>query len=167
MIKLGKVTVNIGVGAAGEPLEKAEKLLKKISGQKPVRTISKKRVPTWSIRKKQAIGAKVTLRGKKAMEFVDRVIEAKERKLKPSQFDNNGNFAFGIAEYIDIPGIKYDPEIGIYGFDVCVTLEKDGYRISKRKRQKKKVPLNHKITKGEAVEWVEKNLNVKVTEDAE
>ena len=167
MIKLSKVTVNIGVGTAGEPLEKAEKLLAKLSGQKPVRTTSKKRIPTWGIRKKQAIGVKVTLRGKKAMEFVDKVIEAKERKLKPSQFDNNGNFAFGIAEYIDVPGIKYDPEIGIYGFDVCVTLEKNGYRISRRKRQKKKVPTNHKLTKEDAIEWVEKNFNVKVTDDAD
>ncbi len=167
MIKLGKVTINIGVGTAGEPLEKAEKLLSKLSGQKPVRTTSKKRIPAWSIRKKQPIGVKVTLRGKKAKEFVDKVIEAKDRKLKPSQFDSSGNFAFGIPEYIDIPGVKYDPEIGIYGFDVCVTLEKNGYRISKRKRQKKKVPRGHKLTKEEAISWVEKNLNVKVTEDVE
>lgn len=167
MIRLGKVTINIGVGAAGEPLEKAEKLLEKLSGQKPIRTSSKKRIPTWGIRKKQAIGVKVTLRGKKALDFVNTVIEAKDRNLKPSQFDNNGNFAFGISEYIDIPGIRYDPEIGIYGFDVCVTLEKRGYRISRRKRQKKKVPVTHKLTKDEAIVWVEKNLNMKVTEDAE
>ncbi|MFC2174938.1 50S ribosomal protein L5 [archaeon] len=167
MIKLGKVTINIGVGTAGEPLEKAEKLLEKLSGQKPVRTTSRKRIPTWGIRKKQAIGVKVTLRGKKAVEFVKQVVEAKERTLRPKQFDESGNFAFGISEYIDIPGVKYDPEIGIYGFDVCVTLEKSGYRIHKRKRQKKKVPNSHKLTKDEAIEWVQKNLDIKVTDNAE
>ena len=115
MIHLGKVTVNIGVGASGEALEKAEKLLTKLCGQKPVRTVSKSRIPGWGIRKKQPIGVKVTLRGKKAVDFVNTVVEAKDRMIKPSQFDENGNFAFGISEYIDIPGIKYDPEIGIYG----------------------------------------------------
>lgn len=167
MIRLGKVTVNIGVGTAGEPLEKAEKLLENLCEQKPVRTISKKRIPGWGIRKKQPIGVKVTLRGKKAKDFIDKTIEAKERKLDSSQFDNNGNFAFGISEYIDIPGVKYNPEIGIYGFDVCVSLEKIGYRIHKRKRQKRKVPLRHKLTKKEAIEWVQKNLNIKVTNNAE
>jgi len=167
MIRLGKVTVNIGVGTAGEPLEKAEKLLEKISGQKPVRTTSRKRIPAWGIRKKQSIGVKVTLRGKKALDFVNQVIEAKERTLRPKQFDENGNFAFGVSEYIDVPGVKYAPEIGIYGFDVCVTLEKNGYRINKRKRRKAKVPRSHKLTKEEAIDWVQKNLNIKVTEDAE
>ncbi len=167
MIQLGKVTVNIGVGIGGEPLEKAEKLLTKICDQKPIRTSSKKRIPGWGLRKKQAIGCKVTLRGKKALDFVNTVVEAKERTLKPSQFDNNGNFAFGISEYIDVPGFKYDPEIGIYGFDVCVTLEKKGYRISRRKRQKRKIPVIHKLTKEEAITWTEKNLKIKVSEDAD
>ncbi len=167
MIKLGKVTVNIGVGTAGEPLEKAEKLLEKLCEQKPIRTTSRKRIPGWGIRKKQSIGVKVTLRGKKAKEFVDKVVEAKERNLKPSQFDENGNFAFGIGEYIDVPGFKYDPEIGIYGFDVCISLEKTGYRINKRKRQKHKVPRKHKLTKDEAIEWVQKNLDIQVNDNAD
>lgn len=162
MISIEKVTVNIGVGASGEPLEKAERLLEKLCNQKPIRTISKSRVPTWGIRKKQAIGVKVTLRGKKATDFLNKAFDAKDRILKRSQFDDNGNFAFGIQEYIDLPGVKYDPEIGIFGFDVCVSLRKKGYRIKKRKREKKKIPSNHKITKEEAIEWVEKNLNVKV-----
>ncbi|MCD6522851.1 MAG: 50S ribosomal protein L5 [Candidatus Diapherotrites archaeon] len=162
VISIDKVTVNIGVGASGEPLEKAEKLLEKLCNQKPIRTLSKSRIPSWGIRKKQPIGVKVTLRGKKALEFLNKAIEAKDRTLKRSQFDENGNFAFGISEYIDLPGVKYDPEIGIFGFDVCVSLKKRGYRIKRRKREKKKIPSNHKITKEEAIEWVEKNLNIKV-----
>ena len=167
MIHLGKVTVNIGVGTAGEPLEKAEKLLEKLCGQKPVRTLSKSRIPGWGIRLKQQIGVKVTMRGAKAKEFVEKAILAKEGKLSAKQFDQNGNFAFGIAEYIDIPGVKYDPEIGIYGFDVCVTLEKDGYRVHRRKRMKRSVPASHRLTKAEAIDWVQKNLKIQVTQDAE
>ncbi len=162
MIKVGKVTINIGVGTAGESLEKAEKLLETLCGQKPIRTMSKSRIPTWGVRKKMPIGVKVTLRGKKATEFLNNAVNAKERTVKSTQFDNSGNFAFGISEYIDIPGVKYDPKIGIFGFDVCVTLEKNGYRIKKRKREKTKVPTSHKITKDEAIEWVQSTLDIKV-----
>ncbi len=164
-VKVDKVTVNIGVGESGEPLEKAEKLLLKLTNQKPVITKSKKRIPTWGIRRKQAIGVKVTLRGRKALDFLKMALEAKEKRLNKSNFDKNGNFAFGIPEYIDLPGIKYDPEIGIFGFDVCVTLTKDGYRIKRRKREKKKIPSKHKLTKDEAIEWAKKNLSVNVEAD--
>ncbi len=164
-VKIDKVTVNIGVGESGEPLEKAEKLLLKLTGQKPVRTRSKKRIPTWGIRRKQQIGVKVTLRGKKAMDFLKMALEAKENKLNPGNFDDNGNFAFGVSEYIDLPGIKYDPDIGIFGFDVCVTLIKDGYRVKRRKRAKAKIPARHKLSKEEAIEWVKSNLGVKVEAD--
>jgi len=156
--------VNIGVGSSGEELEKAEKLLEKLCGQKPVRTISTKRIPEWGIRKKQPIGVKVTLRGKKALEFLNKALDAKERKIKSSQFDENGNFAFGVSEYIELPDVKYDPSIGIFGFDVCVTLEKNGYRIKRRKRQKSKIPKKHKLTKEEAIKWVKDNLKVEVEE---
>lgn len=165
MIKISKVTVNIGVGSSGEELEKAEKLLEKMCGQKPVRTLSTKRIPEWGIRKKQPIGVKVTLRGKKALEFLNKALDAKERKIKKTQFDENGNFAFGVAEYIELPGVKYDPSVGIFGFDVCVTLEKDGYRVKRRKRQKSKIASKHKLTKEEAIGWVKENLKVEVEEE--
>jgi large subunit ribosomal protein L5 len=161
-VKLEKVTLNIGIGSSGERLEKAEKLLEKLAGQKPVRTLSKSRIPTWDIRKKQQIGTKVTIRGKKALDFLNRALDAKDRKLNSTQFDDSGNFAFGISEYIDMPSVKYDPEIGIFGFDVCVTLSKHGYRIKKRKREKRKVPNNHRVGKTEAIDWVQKNFGVKV-----
>ncbi len=163
-IKIAKVTVNIGVGESGERLEKAVKLLEKLTGQKPLITKSKHRIPTWGIRRKQPIGAKVTLRGQKAMDFLKMALEAKDNTLSPGNFDENGNFAFGVHEYIDLPGVKYDPEIGIFGFDVCVTMEKDGYRIARRKIEKRKVPRKHKLTKEESIKWVEENLGVKVVE---
>jgi large subunit ribosomal protein L5 len=163
MIRVEKVTVNIGVGQPGDPLDKAERLLQTLTGQKPLRTLSRSRIPTWGIRPKQQIGVKVTLRGDKAVEFLKRAIAAKGAVGEKS-FDDEGNFAFGIAEYIDIPGVKYDPEVGIYGMDVCVTLEKTGYRVKKRKRQKRKIPAHARLKKEEAVAWARDQLGIKVGE---
>ncbi|MGB9674886.1 MAG: 50S ribosomal protein L5, partial [Nanopusillaceae archaeon] len=118
-IVIEKVTINIGVGKPGEPLEKAEKLLKKMfPDRKPVRTKAKKRVQAWGIRPGLEIGVKLTIRGKKAEEVLRWLLKAVNNTLKESQFDQFGNFGFGIKEYVWIPGLKYDPEIGILGMDV-------------------------------------------------
>lgn len=167
MIRVGKVTVNIGVGSSGEELEKAEKLLLDMCEQKPVRTLSKSRIPTWNVRKKQPIGVKVTLRGEKAVNFVKNVIRAKDNKLPEKSFDVNGNFSFGVHEYIDIPGVKYDPDIGIFGFDVCVTLEREGYSIKRRKRCKAHMPEEHKVGREEAMKWVQTSLGVEVIKESD
>ncbi len=162
MIKVEKVTINIGAGAAGERLEKAKKLLEKLTGQKPIETVSKKRIPNWGIRKGLPIGAKVTLRGKKAKEFLKKCLEAVDNKIKESNFDANGNFSFGIKEYIELPGEKYDPEIGMFGFDVCVTIGKQGYRVKRRKIKKSKYPKRHSVKKEEAIEFIKKEFGVEV-----
>lgn len=156
MISIEKVTLNVGVGGAGEKLEKAKKLLQKISGQKPIETVATKRVPTWNIKQGMVIGTKVTLRGKKATDVMTRCLEAIEKKVKESSFSSDGNFSFGVKEYIDVPGFKYDPELGMFGFDVCITLKKWGYRVGKRKRAPGKVPKKHRITKAEAVDFAKK-----------
>lgn len=160
MISIEKVTVNIGVGVAGEKLEKAKKLLEKLTGQKPVENKSDKRIPTWNIRPGLAIGSKVTLRGKKAIDFLNLSLDARDRKVKDSNFDNLGNFSFGIHEYIDVPGFKYDPDIGILGFNVSATLQKWGYRVKKRKRKTATPPKRHLITKKESIEYFKKNFSV-------
>jgi large subunit ribosomal protein L5 len=162
MISIEKVTVNIGVGAAGEKLEKAKKLLEKLTGQKPIETTAKKRIPTWNLKPGLAIGTKVTLRREKAKEFLKMVLESVDKKVKQSNFDNLGNFSFGIHEYIDVPGFKYDPDIGILGFDVNVTLQKWGYRVKKRKRKTSHISKKHNITKEESEEFFKKNFNVVV-----
>ena len=135
-----------------------------MSGQKAVKTGAKKRIPSWGVRGGMQIGCKVTLRGKTAMDFLDKSLEANDRSLKAKNFDNKGNFAFGVKEYIDIPGLKYDPDIGILGFDVCVTLNKWGYRVGRRKRKQSRVPDKHVITKEEAIAFTKEKLNVQVAE---
>jgi large subunit ribosomal protein L5 len=160
MIRIDKVTLNVGVGGAGEKLEKAKTLLQKVSGQKPVETYARKRIPTWNLRKGLAIGCKVTLRGQKAVEILNRTLTANEKRIRGRSFDNTGNVCFGVKEYIDVPGMKYDPAIGMMGMDVCVSLEKHGYRVKRRKRGQASV--NTRITPEEAIEFMKSNFGVEI-----
>ena len=162
MISIEKVTINIGVGQAGEQMEKAKKLIENLTGQKAIEMQTNKRIPTWGVRKKLAIGTKTTLRGKKAKEFLEKCLDAVDHQLKSKSFDEFGNFAFGVKEYIDLPGIKYDPEIGMFGFDVCVTMKKWGYRNAKRKIKKSKIPKKHRVTKQESIDFIKENFKVEV-----
>lgn len=159
-IRIEKVTINIGCGEPGEKLEKAKTLLEKLTNRKIILTKTKKRT-TFGTPKGRTIGCKVTLRGKDAKEFLKKAFDAIDNKLKNNSFDTQGNFSFGIKEHIDLPGVHYDPEIGIYGMDVCVTLERRGYRI-KRKRISHKVGKKHLIKPEEAREWVSKIFGVQI-----
>ncbi len=160
-IRIEKVTINMGVGQSGDELKKAQQILEKITGAKTVQTICKVKQPLWDIRPGMPIGCKTTLRGKKAIDFLKNALAAKGNSLSKKSFDVLGNFGFGIKEYIDLPGTKYDPKLGIRGFDVLVSLERRGYRV-KRRRMAKAVGKNHLISKDAAVEFVKKNLGVEV-----
>ncbi|WWQ60393.1 50S ribosomal protein L5 [Sulfolobus tengchongensis] len=163
-VKLAKVTVNIGLGESGDRLQKAYQLLQELTGAKPVYTNAKKTIREFGIRKGQPIGVKVTLRGAKAEEFLRKVLEAIGYRLRKSSFDNYGNVAFGIAEHVILPGARYDPEIGIFGMDIAITLERPGYRIARRRRKKTKIPNRHRVTKEEAMEFLRNNFNVQIVE---
>ncbi|GAB6136107.1 50S ribosomal protein L5 [Thermococcus prieurii] len=160
--RIAKLTINIGVGESGERLTKAEKMLQDLVGQKPIRRRAKQTNKDFGIRRGEPIAVKVTLRGKKAYEMLDRLLEAVDRKLSVGNFDEHGNFCFGIQEHINIPGVEYDPEIGIFGMDVCVTLERPGFRVAKRKRQRRKIPAKHKLTKEEGIVFAIEEFKVNV-----
>jgi large subunit ribosomal protein L5 len=160
--RIEKVTLNIGVGESGEKLVKAEKLLQKITNSKPVRTISKHKVPTWNLRKGEPIGCKITLRREEAENILKKMLYAKDNKLTESNFDEHGNIAFGIHEYIDIQGMKYDPEIGIMGLNVNTTLEKPGYRVKRKRLSPGKIPKKHTATKKEAIEFMKEKFGVEL-----
>ena len=164
-IKLEKVTMNIGTGGPGENMDKSLKLLTNLTGMKPIQTKTKKRIPGWGIRPGLNIGCKVTMRGKKAEEFLARLLEAKNKTLKPSNFDKNGNFSFGIVEYLDIPDAEYDIEVGIIGFEVAVTLSRPGFRINKRRIYKKKLPRKIRIIKDDAINFMKSKYSIKVGEE--
>jgi len=160
-ISLFKVVINIGVGKAGEPLERAKNALTELTGHMPSVRGAKNSVRDFNIHKGEPIGTMVTLRRDDASNFLKRIIESKRNLVKSSSFDNNGNLSIGIREHIDIPGTKYNPDIGIFGMDVCSSLTRPGYRVAK-KRNSSKIGRNHKITKEEAMDFFKNKFGVKI-----
>ncbi|MBT3298591.1 50S ribosomal protein L5 [archaeon] len=160
-IKISKITLNIGAGKNEVMLNKGLKLLSKLTPVKPVKTTSNKRIPAWGLRPGLQIGAKVTIRAG-ATELLKKLLVAKENQLSKKSFDTNGNFSFGVAEYIDIEGLEYDPELKIMGLEVAVTLERPGFRIKKRRILTKKIGKDHLINKEEAMNFVTKKFGVTV-----
>ncbi len=161
--RVGKVIVNISVGESGELLERAMKLLETLTGQKPCKRAAKKTIKDWGIRKREPMACIVTLRGQRAMDFLKRAFEALGSKLSASSFDPYGNFAFGIKEHIEIPGVKYDPKIGIFGMDVCVSMDKPGYRVKRKHRAKSKVGKRQILAREEAINHVKEVFKLEIS----
>jgi large subunit ribosomal protein L5 len=164
-IQVEKVTLNCGCGTDHTRLEKSIKLLAIITGKTPIKTITQKRIPNWGLRKGLPVGGKVTLRGKDAQAIIPRLLTAKENKLGPNCFDTNGNVSFGIPECIDIPGVEYDPAIGIIGLQVSITLKRPGFRIKNRVVQRRKIPDKHTISQADAIEFAKSSWAITVDEE--
>jgi large subunit ribosomal protein L5 len=127
--RLSKVVINMGVGAAtgqASLLEGAVRDLTTITGQKPVVTRAKKSIAGFKLREGNAIGAKVTLRGDRMWEFMDRLISIAIprirdfRGLNPRSFDGNGNYTFGLTEQLVFPEIDYDSIDQPRGMDITI-----------------------------------------------
>jgi large subunit ribosomal protein L5 len=161
-ISVGKVVINIGVGKSGEPVERAKHGLEDLTGKIPTVTTAKKNFRDFGIHQGEPIGAMVTLRRKDATDFLKRCLEAKGNKMNINSFDDYGNISIGIREHIDIPGTKYNPDIGIFGMNVCVSLVRPGYNISK-KRGKSKIGKGHRIRKDGAVEFFTNGFGVEIS----
>ncbi|MBI2652625.1 50S ribosomal protein L5 [Candidatus Woesearchaeota archaeon] len=164
-IRIGKVTLNIGAGKDQSKLEKGLVLLNAVANATPIKTITNKRIQEWGLRPGLPIGCKLTLRKYNAVKMIPRLLDAVDNKLREKQFDNNGNIAFGIHEYIEIPGVKYNPKIGIMGLEVCITLERPGYRIKRRRLLARKIPARHRIAKQEAIDFMATNFNTRVGDE--
>jgi large subunit ribosomal protein L5 len=161
-IRVDKVTVNMGVGEGGEKLQNCSGLLGKISGKKAVKTIARVRNPVFKIKQGDPIGTKVTMRRKEGEEFLNKALEAVDKKISSRAFDKEGNFSFGVKEYIDFPGVKYDPKLGIVGFDVCVTLKRRGSRVTTRRRGQHAIGRRHRITNEEGMTFAKEVLGVEI-----
>lgn len=157
-----KVVVNIGVGEAGERLVKAEKVLEMVTGQKPVETVSKTVNRDLGIRVGMPLGCKVTLRGEAADDFVRKALPIREMRVPEYSFDKEGNMSFGISDYTDFEGMKYDPEIGIFGMDISVVLRRPGDRVTKRALLRRRVPKSHRVTREEAIAFMKEKYEVEV-----
>ena len=157
-----KVVVHMGVGQGGQPLAQAEEILGEVAGQQPVRTTAKRTIQDFEVREGDPIGAKVTLRGPEAIEFLETALPLAE--IDSAQFDETGNFSFGVEEHTDFPSQEYDPEIGIYGLDVTVNLVRPGYRVRKRDKRARQIPNAHRLTVEDAIAFLESNYDVEVSD---
>lgn len=160
--RIAKICVNISVGKSGDPLEKASKVLEELTGQKPCRRKAKKTIRDFGIRKGEPIACLVTLRGERAYSFLQKVLQTVNNQIKKESFDKTGNVSFGINEHIEIPGVKYIPELGIYGMDISINLERPGYRVKRRKVKRSKVGSNHLLSREEAMLFLKEEFGVQV-----
>lgn len=163
-VRVDKVVVNIGVGEGGEKLIRAEKVLELLTHHKPVRTLSRTTNKDLGIREGSPIGCKVTLRDEDALRFLKDAFWVKNNKIAGYSFDPEGNFSFGVADYTDFKDMKYDPDIGIFGMDICATLGRGGLRVKNRKRARGRIPKYHRIKPNEAKDFVKTKLNVEVVD---
>ena len=159
-LKIGKVVVNISVGQSGTPLSNAISILEGMTGQTPAPRPAKMTIRQWGIRKGEPMACAVTLRGETADAFLQKAFTAIRHRINPRSFDKDGNFAFGIREHIDVPGTRYDPQTGIIGMDVMATVERAGYRVSKRKRAQSKVGSSHRVTPDESRAFISETYGV-------
>lgn len=157
-VSIDKLTLNFGAGKDQQRLEKGIQLIKMITGKEPVKTRTQARIPSWGLRPGLPIGLKLTLRGQEAEDVLKRLLEAKENRLKPSCADENGNISFGLSEYIDIPGVKYDPKIGVIGLQASITLTRPGYRVMRRKNKNAPVSAEHRVNKEEALAFMKERF---------
>lgn len=127
--KLAKIVINMGVGEAKENakvLDSAMTDLEAISGQKPVKTIAKKSIANFKLREGMPIGCKVTLRGERMYDFLDRLVNLALprvrdfRGINPNSFDGRGNYALGIKEQLIFPEIEYDKIDKVRGMDIII-----------------------------------------------
>jgi large subunit ribosomal protein L5 len=127
--RLEKIVINMGVGAAvGQPslLEGAVKDLTRISGQKPIITRARKSIANFKLREENPIGTKVTLRGARMWEFLDRLISLAIprvrdfRGLNPRSFDGHGNYTFGVSDQLIFPEVDYDSIDAPRGMDITI-----------------------------------------------
>ena len=161
-ISLEKVVLNMGLGRSGDIVEVAKMALKQISGKNPAPREAKETQRDWGVRKGEPIGVAVTVRGEDAKDLLKRLFDAKGNQVRGKAFDDFGNYSFGIREHIDIPGVKYDPKIGIMGLGVSVTLTRPGYGIRRRSKHKASVGKKHIISSGEAKEYLVKEFGVTI-----
>ena len=164
--RITKVSVNIGVGEGGERLVNAESVLQLVTGVKPQRTLGRIQNRDLKVRQGAPIGCKATMRKQEdIMEFLTNAFDCRDKTIPSWNFDREGNLSFGVRDYTDFPGQKYDPDIGIFGMDITAVVERPGHRVSRRRRAKSKVGMKHRVTADESRAWFVENFNISILEE--
>ncbi len=156
-LKIEKVVLN--VGGTGEDLERGIRLLKLLTGRNPSRSVARKRIPTLGVRPGLEIGAMVTIR-KEPEVLLKKMLVAIDNVLKRRQISVD-NFSFGVKEYLEIPGVEYQRDIGIMGLDVTIVFKRSGRRVRLKKIKRGKIPQRQKITREEIIKFMEDNFQTK------
>ncbi len=154
--------VVLSAGATGDNLVKAKKLLEILTARKAQIIASNKRIPDFSVRPGLEVGTRVTLRRKAALDLLRRLLGAVENQLSRKQVSEN-HLSFGIREYIEIPGIEYQRDIGIRGFNTTIVFVRRGLRAKRKKIKAGKIPQRQYIAQGEIINYMEDNFKTKFT----
>jgi len=161
-IEIEKMVLNCG--GTGEKQEHSMQLLKMITNRTILETASTKRIPAFNISPGKKSGCKVTLRNKKQIqELLQRFFAAIDNQIPNKKIVEN-QFSFGIHEYIEVPGLEYNRDIGMLGFDVTIVFKKKGKRVILKKIKRGKYPIRQRVTKEEIIKYLTKNFGVEVIE---
>lgn len=162
-IEIEKVVLHCG--GTEDKLEKSIKLLEMISGTKKIYVIkSSGRIPAFGISPGKKSGAKITIRNKeKIKELLERSFLAVNNTLKSKQITTN-QACFGIHEYIEVPGLEYNRDIGILGFETMIVFKRKGKSVKLRKIKRGKYPKNQDVSKEEIINYLTKNFNLEIIE---
>ena len=159
---LAKLVLNIGVGRSGESIERARLVIEDLAGQKPCSRDARESIRDFGVRKGEPIGVMATIRGVRAETVLKRLLEAKSSTLPISSFDGNGSISFGLREHIEIPGVRYDPDIGIFGLNASVLLERPASRVKRRHLRRTKVGKRHQVNQDESMTYFRENFGITV-----
>nr|MDO8114419.1 50S ribosomal protein L5 [Candidatus Sigynarchaeota archaeon] len=162
--RLDKVVVNLAVGQAGETLQKAAQVLEEMTGQKANLVGAHKSIKEFNIRKGEKIAAMVTLRGETAETFIKKAMVEHDYKILRKSFDNFGNVSWGVKEHINIPGMKYSPEIGVLGFEITIKVTRPGQRVRVRKVRRAKIPKKQYVSKAETMLFLEEKFKAEIVD---
>ena len=160
---IAKLVLNIGVGRSGESIERARLVIEDLAGQKPCSRDARESIRDFGVRKGEPIGVMATIRGERAETVLRRLLEAKSSTLPISSFDGNGSISFGLREHIEIPGVRYDPDIGIFGLNASVLLERPASRVKRRHLRRTKVGKRQRVNQDESITYFRENFRITVT----
>src|SRR3989344_1331794 len=148
-------------GGTEDKLEKSRKLLEKVSESKKIYTVkSTRRIPAFGISPGKKSGVKITIRNKERIKnLLSRFFSARDKQVSQSSVSSN-QFCFGVPEYIEVPGLDYDRDIGIMGFEVMVVFKRKGKRVKMKKLKRGRVPVKQEVTKKEIIDYLTKQYKV-------